>query len=246
MITAYILDDEQHAHVVLQTLLTRNFPDVRLVGESLHAATALKEIQELKPDILFLDIEMPKINGLEMITHVNTSDCAVIFVTAYDNYAIDAFSERARGYILKPVDKEQFIKTVSDVVKRVEIKKLVTKNDLTSERENETISVPTGDEKRLVRKSDVLYLKADGSYTSIVTKEETFLISKNLKVVVQQYGFEHFVKVNRSFVVNLKHVSSLGKGTGGYVKISDGEEISIGKTYKKEVRNILNSRGIRF
>ena len=113
MTTAYILDDEQHAPVVLKTLIQRHFEtDIKVVGAAQTADVALLEISALKPDLLFLDIEMPNINGMEMISKVDSENCSVIFVTAYDNFAVEAYNKRARGYLLKPLDKKKFKNTV--------------------------------------------------------------------------------------------------------------------------------------
>ena len=124
MIKAFILVDEQYAHIVIKTLLRKYFEtEIEVVGNAQTAEMVLLEISILKPELLFLDIKMPNTNGLEVISKVHCKECSVIFVTAYDNFALDAFNGCARGYLLKLVDKEKFKHIVSDVIQKIRLEK---------------------------------------------------------------------------------------------------------------------------
>jgi two-component system LytT family response regulator len=242
LLKAYILDDEQHAHVVLKTLLLRHFSsEIEIVGAAQNANDALRDFPQINPDLLFLDIEMPNINGMEMITKVNKDDCSVIFVTAYENFAVDAFSERASGYLLKPVDKEKFIKTVSDVIRKIKL--LQNAQTLSNEASKviEDIALPQNGTFVMVNPKSILYLKADGSYTKIISETENFHISRNLKSTSEDFDNDLFVKVNRSFIVNKNHIKRYSKKNGGSIFLSNNLEISIGATYREITFKVLNS-----
>lgn len=242
MIKAYILDDEQHAHVVLRTLIERHFEsEIKIVGSAQSAEVAIKELPILQPDLLFLDIEMPNINGMEMISQVDKENCSVIFVTAYDNFAVDAFNERARGYLLKPVDKEKFVKTVRDVIQKISLEKKAKKISKDSLESISDVAIPHNGTFELVNPFTVLYLQADGSYTKIISENESFLVSKNLKSASEDFDHDFFIKVNRSFIVNGKHVKSYTKKNGGSICLSNKIEISISATYRDSVFKSLNS-----
>ena len=242
MTTAYILDDEQHAHVVLKTLIQRHFEtDIKVVGAAQTADVALIEISALKPDLLFLDIEMPNINGMEMISKLNSENCSVIFVTAYDNFAVEAYNKRARGYLLKPVDKEKFKNTVSDVLRKITIEKKAKKIPDSLLDSLSDISIPHNGDFVLVNPATVLYFQADGSYTRIITENENYHISKNLKTVVEEFNQDFFIRINRSFVVNKNHIKSFSKKNGGNIYLTNDLEISVSGTYRDLVFDLLNS-----
>lgn len=239
MIKAYLLDDEHSAHVVLRTLIKRHFPEIKIVGGAQDAKTAIKEIALFQPDLLFLDIEMPNISGMEMIKQVDKEKCSVIFVTAYDNFAVDAFTERARGYILKPVDREKFTKTVSDVIRKIRLEK-TAHNASNKQKSNDFVSVPHAGEYEMLNPKKIIYLQADGSYTKIFTQEEDFHISKNLKTTIEEFGSESVVRVSRSHAVNPNFIKSYSKRKGGTLQLQNGVQISISSSYKKSVFELLD------
>ena len=242
MTTAYILDDEQHAHVVLKTLIQRHFEtDIKVVGSAQTVEVALLEISALKPDLLFLDIEMPNINGMEMISRVNTEDCSVIFVTAYDNFAVEAYNKRARGYLLKPVDKEKIKNTVSDVLRKITIEKKAKRIPDSLIDSLSDISVPHNGDFVQVDPNKVLYFQADGSYTKISTDKVNYYISKNLKTVTEEFNQDFFIRVNRSFVVNKNNIKTFSKKNGGNIHLTNDLEISVSGTYRDLIFNLLNS-----
>lgn len=242
MTTAYILDDEQHAHVVLKTLIQRHFEtDINVVGTAQTVDVALLEISALKPDLLFLDIEMPNTNGMEMISRVNTEDCSVIFVTAYDNFAVEAYNKMARGYLLKPVDKEKFKNTVSDVLRKITIEKKAKRIPDSLIDSLSDISVPHNGDFVQVDPNKVLYFQADGSYTKISTDKVNYYISKNLKTVTEEFNQDFFIRVNRSFVVNKNNIKTFSKKNGGNIHLTNDLEISVSGTYRDLIFDLLNS-----
>jgi len=242
LINAYILDNEQHAHVVIKTLLRRYFEtEIEVVGSAQTAEMALLEISILKPELLFLDIKIRHTNGLEVISKVNCKECSVIFVTAYDNFALDAFNKCARGYLLKPVDKEKFKHTVSDVIRKIRLEKKAKNNSNSLVDSISNIPLPHNGGFVLVDPKIVLYLQADGSYTKVITEKEKYHISKNLKTVSEQFNQDLFIRVSRSFMVNKNHIISFSKKNGGILYLTTGFEISISATYHNLVFELLNS-----
>ncbi|MFQ3325421.1 MAG: two-component system LytT family response regulator [Salibacteraceae bacterium] len=242
MIKAFILVNEQHAHIVIKTLLRKYFEtDIELVENAQTAEMVLLEISILKPELLLLDIKMPHTNGLEVISKVNCKECSVIFVTAYDNFALDAFNECARGSLLKLVDKEKFKHPVSDVIQKIRLEKKAKKNSNSLVDSTSIIPLPHNGRFVLVDPKIVLYLQADGSYTKVITEKEKYHISKNLKTVSEEFNQDLFIRVSRSFMVNKNHIISFSKKNGGILYLTTCFEISISATYHNLVFELLNS-----
>lgn len=239
-IKAIIVDDEKNALEVLEWLLATYCPEVELIGIFQSGEEVLEAISNLMPDVLFLDVEMPKMNGLELIEKLPNRDFDLVFTTAYDQFAIKAFKLAALNYLLKPIDPEELMTTVA----RIKAKKTVIQQDqlemilqsFTRQAEsNNKIAVHNNDSVTFVDPSDILYCKADSNYTTIHLEDESkVLIAKTLKEVSETLNGKDFYRVHKSYLVNLGKIVKFIKDDGGYLVMKDGQQISVSRDRKEE------------
>jgi two-component system LytT family response regulator len=239
MIKAVLIDDEMHCLKTLGMLLTEYCPNVHVLEMCNDAATGLKAIELDKPDLVFLDIEMPQMNGFEMLERLAQINFAVIFTTGYDQYAIKAFHFSALDYLLKPVEPEELI----DAVKKVEeqhhlpipeqfemlMKKISGINSGFTK-----IAVPTAEGFELIAATDVIYFEAQSNYTHIFLKNKNKIIAcrtlKNIEDQIQDYNF--FVRVHNSYMVNLNEIVRYVRGEGGYIVMSNNTSVNVSRSRK--------------
>jgi two-component system LytT family response regulator len=239
MIKAVLIDDEMHCLKTLGMLLTEYCPNVHVLEMCNDAATGLKAIELDKPDLVFLDIEMPQMNGFEMLERLAQINFAVIFTTGYDQYAIKAFHFSALDYLLKPVEPEELI----DAVKKVEeqhhlpipeqfemlMKKISGINSGFTK-----IAVPTVEGFELIAATDVIYFEAQSNYTHIFLKNKNKIIAcrtlKNIEDQIQDYNF--FVRVHNSYMVNLNEIVRYVRGEGGYIVMSNNTSVNVSRSRK--------------
>ena len=239
MIKAILIDDEMHCLKTLDLLLGEYCANVQVLEKCNDAATGLKAIELHKPDLVFLDIEMPEMNGFEMLEHLPQINFAVIFTTGYDQYAIKAFHFSALDYLLKPIEPKELI----DAVKKVEeqhhlpmpeqfemlLKKIGGVNSGFTK-----IAVPTAEGFELISATDVIYFEAESNYTHIFLKNKNKIIAcrtlKKIEEQIQDYNF--FVRVHNSYMVNLNEVVRYVRGEGGYLIMSDNSSVNVSRNRK--------------
>jgi two-component system LytT family response regulator len=212
MIRAIIIDDEPLARSVVREYL-QDFPDIEVLQECNDGFEGIKAIMQHQPDLLFLDIQMPKINGFEMLELVEQPP-AVIFTTAFDEYAIKAFETYAVDYLLKPFGKERFIKAIekyksqeSTDQKKQTRELLQSPNELPSQ--SERIVVRIGGKIKIIPVSEILYLEAADDYVKIVTKEGSFLKNKTMGYFEEVLPSSQFVRTHRSYMVNVQEITRI-------------------------------------
>ncbi len=239
MIKAILIDDEMHCLKTLAMLLKEYCANVQVLEKCNDAATGLKAIEMHKPDLVFLDIEMPQMNGFEMLEHLSQINFAVIFTTGYDRYAIKAFHFSALDYLLKPIEPKELINAVNKVEEQHHIpmaeqfemllKKINGNNSGFSK-----IAVPTAEGFELVPATDVIYFEANDNYTHIFLKNKNKIIAcrtlKKIEEQIQDYNF--FVRVHNSYMVNLNEVVRYVRGEGGYLVMSNNSSVSVSRSRK--------------
>jgi len=239
MITAIIVDDEPYSCETLVTLLERYCPDVKVLDICYSAASALKSINEQKPQLLFLDIEMPHMNGFEMLEKLPEIDFELIFTTSYDQYAIKAIRFSALDYLLKPIDQDDLRKAVQKVannsnhVSDQQIKILLQKLNHPTIAVNK-IAIPTMEGLQMIFVESIISCAADRNYTVIMLKNGQKIIAsrtlKELEEVLEDYSF---TRVHHSYLVNLNEVDKYIKGEGGYLLMSNGTNIDVSRSRKE-------------
>ncbi len=239
MITATIIDDEPYCCESLATLLERYCPDVKILDICYSAATGLKSISEKKPQILFLDIEMPHTNGFELLEKLPEINFELIFTTSYDQYAIKAIRFSALDYLLKPVDREELQKAVQKVASRMEhalpqqIEILLQKMNHPTVPLNR-IAIPTVGGLQMIFVDSIISCNADSNYTILLLKNKQKIIaSHTLKEIEEMLEDYSFARVHHSYLVNLNEVEKYIKGEGGYLLMSDGTNVDVSRSRKE-------------
>jgi two-component system LytT family response regulator len=241
MITAIIVDDEPYSCESLAILLERYCPDVKVLDICYLAVSALQLIHEQKPQLLFLDIEMPHMNGFEMLEKLPNIDFEVVFTTSYDQYAIKAFRFSALDYLLKPIDKDDLRKAVQKVVtnhspaSEQQIKILLHKLAHPSFAINK-IAIPTMEGLQMILVDSIISCTADRNYTVIMLKNgQKMVASRTLKELEEMLEDYSFVRVHHSYLVNLNEVEKYIKGEGGYLLMSNGTSIDVSRSRKEQL-----------
>jgi two-component system LytT family response regulator len=213
-------------------------PNVEIVGSSTSSIKGLNEIERLQPDLVFLDIEMPVMNGFELLEKVLHLSFSVIFITAYNQYALKAFRFNAVDYLVKPVDTNDLIEAVAKVSNRVK----PTQVQLTQMRQQlrgepaTRIAIP-GQQGGIsfISLNDIIYSEASNNYSKLILADGTFfLISKTLKDVQQVLEEEHFLRVHRQYIVNLNHVKQFNRNEG-VLTMNNGDNIPIARNQKERL-----------
>ncbi|WP_319230861.1 LytTR family DNA-binding domain-containing protein [Draconibacterium orientale] len=245
-IKSIIVDDEKHGRENLAGLLESHCPEVILVGLANSVKSAIQLIKNEKPQLVFLDIEMPGENGFQLLEHFADINFEVIFVTAYDNYAIKAIRFSAADYILKPINFNELKTAVEKVTKRIQKKeenrqiRELNRNIL--QPDNPRIGLPTNDRIEFVEVKNIVHCKGESNYTHIYLHEKKHLLVAKTLVEFEDLLKEHsFVRTHKSHLVNLKHVVAYSKTDGGTLELSNGDKIFISRRRKDEVLKMLKT-----
>ncbi|MBW7914390.1 MAG: response regulator [Taibaiella sp.] len=232
-IKVIIIDYELMARNLLRGLLQSYCPNVEILADCPDLPNGVKAIRKLKPDLVFLDIEMPGHTGLELLDFFNEDevDFSVIFTTAYNQYAIRAFKLSAIDYLLKPIepaDLEQAVERFEKFANRQRQALTLLKENLNNHSERK-LAVPEGNSIKFIELDTIVYFKADSSYTEIHFTDDTKLvISRTLKNIEETLeGEQHFFRSHKSYLVNMKYVAEYVKSDGGYLLLKNDKEIPV-------------------
>lgn len=247
MIKAILIDDEKSSLQTLEFEINAYCPEVNIVAACSSPEYGLKEIRLKQPELVFLDIEMPGMNGFELLQSMDTIDFDVIFVTAYDQFAVKAFEFNAVDYLLKPVLKSKLIQAVQKVIDKSEhsfpkqkFDALLNNINLHSTPGLEKIALPTSDGFEFIHINDLTHLKGESNYTwAFLESGKKFLIAKTMKDVIPIISFPQFYRTHKSFVVNLNHVSKYVRGSGGYLVMNNSEQIPVSRAQKPGLMDLL-------
>lgn len=248
-LTAIIVDDEINARENLHYLITNFCKDITIVGEAKNVDEAITIIDKEKPQLVFLDIEMPKKNGFELVNNYNDLDFNIIFVTAYDNYAIKAFEVSAVDYLLKPIDIERLKQAVEKVQTQELQAQFATRyNNLKANldtQEIKHISIPYKSDYAIVKIEDILYIQANRMYTNICVLNteskqiQNYVYAKKLSYFEELFqNNTQFIRTHRSWIVNTKHINSYSKKEQAVI-LSPHIEIPVSKSGKTELEKQL-------
>lgn len=245
-IRAIIADDEKQLRSHLKSMLSKVWPDLKICGEARNGREALELVEKERPDIAFLDIRMPGLSGMEVAGKVAGS-CWIVFVTAYDQYAIEAFEKEAVDYILKPVTRERLEKTakrlkghiasatkppvdISLIIKRL----MVDLQDMKTPGYLQWLKVQQGDGIRLIPVGEVYYFKASDKYTMVITREGESLIRKPIKDLADELDPDKFWRIHRGTIVNARCISNVSRSLTGrsIIRLKDlPETLMVSRTY---------------
>jgi two-component system, LytTR family, response regulator len=240
MLNAVLIDDENNALEVLEMQLTRFCKDISVVAACKGGEKGIAAIKKFKPDVVFLDIEMPHVNGFDVIKATEGYPYEVIFTTAYDQFAIKAFKFSALDYLLKPID----IIELQTAVERVKNKKgdhnmeqkiqNLFQQLQAPQRLTDKIALPLGDALQFVLPDEIIRCESDSNYTHVfLANGKKITMAKTLKEVEENIGGSPFFRIHQSHLVNVNHISKYIKGDNAYVVMKDGTQIGISRNKKE-------------
>ncbi len=241
--TAILIDDESNALDVLSMQLAKYCPVIEVLSLCHGGDEGIQAIKSLSPDIVFLDIEMPKVNGFDVLDATKHLSYRVIFTTAYDQFAIKAFKYCALDYLLKPIDIEELKNAINRVSKDEIASNLQTKMSQFFDyfgKAKSKLVLPSGEGYELVQYSDIIRCESDSNYTMIfLTNGKKIVISKTLKEIEETIQSASFFRIHQSHYINTDHISKIYKMDGGYVVMNDGSKLNISRNKKDEFFNLF-------
>lgn len=241
---AIIIDDERHCSATLKYEIERHTPDIEVIGVFDQPEDGLKAIDSLKPDLVFLDIEMPRMNGFDLLQALPAIDFSLVFTTAYDEFALKAFQFSAIDYLLKPVSGEDIKKAVSKISNHRGVSK--AQLDILFGRIEgkgfSKIALPSSDGLEFIRPDSILHCESESNYTRVYfTDKRRMLVSRTLKDIEEMLEGQGFFRVHHSHVINLNNIAKYVKGSGGYVVMDDGTQIPVSRSRKDSLMQLFGS-----
>ncbi|MEP7256304.1 MAG: LytTR family DNA-binding domain-containing protein [Ferruginibacter sp.] len=240
MITAIIVDDEAKGRLALRQKLKSYCPNVTIVAEAVDGIEALSAIDKHQPQLIFLDIEMPKMNGFEMLNNIKEKKFHIIFTTAYDQYAIKAIKYAAFDYLLKPIDIEELKAAVAraDLSETEQTKKqieLLQQNMQHPKNQLKKLAIPTLEGLLFFNINDIIHLEANSNYTFIhFSGKPKITASKTLKEFEELLPEDIFFRTHHSHLINLNYIKRYIKGDGGQIELQNGNYVDVSRRKKEE------------
>ncbi len=250
-IKVVIIDDEPLARFRIRDLLDQT-SGVEILAEAKNGSDALEKIDFYQPDLIFLDIRMPDFDGFDVLKKVFPKlNPYIIFVTAFDEYAIKAFETNAVDYLLKPFNEERFFKALDKAKQQIELKKThelnnklfdVLKNYY-RQNEKDVVEIVIDKNNTKVKLIDIIYFEADGNYVKIKTGKKKFIFRKTINEIEETYGSDRFIRIHRSFVINKSKVRDITykKNNEFEIKLSNNETFTSGRKYSSEIKEWYKS-----
>jgi two-component system, LytTR family, response regulator len=243
---AILIDDEPRSAENLRILLEDHCPQLQVSALCTDARNCIATINELKPDVIFLDVEMPHVDGFSVLSAVRSSIRHVIFTTAHEEYAIQAIREQAFDYLLKPVDPDDLVRAIKRIpdlsapaALNKSLERIVKLEQLIHRQIARHVAIQTVEGYVVVDHEDIIRMEAESNYTHIFCPKKKFTVAKLLGSFEEQLADVGFVRVHSSHLVNLKHVRSYQRGDGGYLVMSDGIAVEVSRSRKKELMRVL-------
>ncbi len=247
--TCLLIDDESDGLDLLALLIQKHCPELNIIGQYDHPASGIAAIRALRPELVFLDVAMPDINGFEVLEACRDIPFHLIFTTAFNEYAVKAFKYSAIGYLLKPVDQEELKEAVQRAQQLLTIRQHAQQRDILfdflqpTKPVREKIALPTSDGLLFLPISNILYCKADGNYTRVfcLHQEKPELFTKQLHEIAELLPPDTFYRSHHSYLVNLKLVEQFIKNGDGELRMKDGQRVPVSRSQKEGLLERLSS-----
>tara|TARA_R110002050_G_scaffold179118_3_gene312443 strand:- start:93617 stop:94348 length:732 start_codon:yes stop_codon:yes gene_type:complete len=233
-LNAILIEDEANSREILRNYLAKYCNDVNLIGEASTIKEGLALIERNTLDLVFLDVEMPFGNAFDLLDQVPDRTFETVFVTAYNQYAMDALNNHAAYYLMKPISIDELIKAVA-YVKEIRIKENALEDQILKPKlkcVDGKITIPQQDGFQVLNVSDIIYCKADDNYTEIYLEHKRIVVSKTLKYFEDALSDFTFARIHKSYLVNVNEVVKYVKGKGGSVIVSNGKELLVSASKK--------------
>lgn len=241
---AILVDDEKHSLETTALLIRKYCPEVEILAECNNPFDAIELIDEEEPELLFLDISMPRMNGFEMLEKLTYKDAAVVFTTAYDDHALEGFKHGATHYLIKPIEAKDLIESVQRVKKRIADKRNLAPNPTTASATpnlRNRIPVASLNGIEFVEVDKIIRCESIGNYTNLILSDKkVVLVTKSLKEFDKVLlAFGNFVRVHHSHLVNIQHIVKYIRGDGGIIIMDNMDEILVSRSRKIDVLEVL-------
>ena len=236
ILKAILIEDEANSREILRAYLAKYCTEVNLLGEAASIEEGLRLIGKLELDLVFLDVEMPFGNAFDLLEQVPDRTFETVFVTAYNQYAMEALNQHAAYYLMKPINIDELINAVG-YVKEIKERETALEDKVLHPKSKFVkgkITLPQQDGFQVLNVADILYCQADDNYTHIFLQNKKILVSKTLKYFEEALSEFAFARIHKSFLVNVNEVVKYRKGKGGSVIISSGKELLVSASRKKE------------
>ncbi len=240
MLKSIIVEDEPHSQKTLANFIRKYCHQVELLTIAASVSEAIEKINQQKPDLVFMDIDLPDGTGFEVLNQLDEPWPRVIFVTAYNQYAVKAFQISAIDYLLKPIDPELLIKAIEKVeqsdedAKEQQSKKVAVFNENRLAGKLNKMALPTQNGVQLVHIDEIVRMEADGNYTTVFLKDKSkYMVSRKIKEFENLLETMHFFRIHQSHIVNLLLIDRYVKGEGGTVILEDGTQLEVARRRKE-------------
>jgi len=229
MIRAVIIEDEKNSRELMEWHLNKSCPEVKVVASFSSSVEAMEQIHKIAPQLVFLDIQMPEINGFEFLEKINPIDFEVIFTTAYNEYAVKAFRYSAIDYLLKPIDAVELRAAIGKVEHKINSRQ-------TMQNVPKRMALTTVNSLIFIDPEDILYCEGKSNYTNFhfSTGGKKILVSRTLKEIDEILAPYHFFRIHNSFIINMKHVKEYVRGSGGYVIMDNDAHLTVARGRKDD------------
>ena len=241
-INAILIDDERKALAILKNKLERLCPNVTIIAETQNPKEGLQLIKDLKPQLVFLDVAMPELSGFDVLAEIKNPDFEIIFVTAFDNYAIEAIKHCAIGYLVKPVDNNDLVETVNKAINNINDKTALEKNKVLIENlgiqtfQHKKIVIPSQEGLEFVKMSDIINFEGDNGYTNIhFINRKPILSSHSIGYFNKLLDSQSFYLIHKSHLINLSHIEKYLNE--GYVVLTNNTKLPVSRNRRL---NFLN------
>lgn len=237
---AIIIDDERLARQEMKNLLAA-YSEIEIVGEANDAESAIELIDKMKPDVIFLDIQMPGKNGFDLLEEISGVP-EIVFVSAYDEYAIRAFEVNALDYLLKPVQKNRLAETIKKILNKDHVEKSDTKVNLQVLKEDDQVFVKDGEKCWFVKLGNIRLFESEGNYVRVLFDNNRPLILRSLNNLDERLNNRVFFRASRKHIINLKWVESIENWFNGglMVKLKGGEQVEISRRQAVKLKDMMS------
>lgn len=246
-LNAVIIDDELFSVNAIEKILTEFCHDITIIGKTCSPFEGIKFINERKPDIVFLDIEMPGMNGFELLESITDRNFDIIFITAYDQYAIRAFKTNAIDYILKPLSIKEVVQAVNKVIKNRQFKhrdsRYLDLLDYLKQLNTKKVHIPTSDGVVCVNSDEIIRVEGDGRYSRIHLRGRSpVFLAKTLKELEDIIHGASFFRVHKSHIINMTYVKMYNLISTNQVEMADGAKIDVARRKKDDFIRLITSQ----
>jgi len=248
MLSAILVDDQESNVSSLKKKISRHCKELYIVALCYNASDAIKAINSLQPDVVFLDIEMPVMNGFLLLQSLTFRKFELIFTTAYDHYAIKAIRFSALDYLVKPIEIEELKRSVNRAIQKksnatsTQQLEILLENIPARKNSFQKIAIPTTDGLQFTKIHDILYLEANMNYTYIIlTNSKKFIVSQTLKTFEDMLPLDTFIRIHNSYIINKHFAEKYIRGEGGQVVLSNGVTLDVSKRKKADFLRAIGS-----